>query len=111
MKTVILCGGLGTRIRDVADNIPKPMVPVGGLPILWHIMKFYAQSGFNDFVLCLGYKAEVIKSFFLNYETLTRNFTITLGGDAELEFHDNYRETNWRIALVDTGLQAMTGAR
>ena len=76
MKVVILCGGYGTRIRDVADDIPKPMIPVGGLPILWHIMKYYAHWQHSEFVLCLGYKAEVIKDFFLNYEAHTRDFTI-----------------------------------
>ena len=81
MKTIILCGGRGTRIRDVADNIPKPMIPVGGLPILWHLMKYYAHWGHHEFILCLGYKADVIKDFFLNYKTRTSDFTLTLGKD------------------------------
>ena len=79
MKTVILCGGYGTRIRDVADNIPKPMIPVGGLPILWHVMKYYAQFAHKDFVLCLGYKGQVIKDFFLNYEAYTGLNSMTGG--------------------------------
>lgn len=111
MKTVILCGGHGTRIRDVADNIPKPMIPVGGLPILWHIMKYYAAFGHRDFVLCLGYKAEAIKDFFLNYEAHTRDFTLTLGRHKSIEYHSDHAESDWRVTLADTGLDAMTGAR
>lgn len=111
MKTVILCGGRGTRIRDVADNIPKPMIPVGGLPILWHLMKYYAHWGHHEFVLCLGYKAEVIKDFFLNYKTRTSDFTLTLGESQEIQFHTKNQEFDWRVTLVDTGLEAMTGAR
>lgn len=91
MKTVILCGGYGTRIRGVADDIPKPMIPIGGLPILWHIMKGYAQAGFADFVLCLGYRGDVIKSGFSGPES--------------------YADPNWRVEQVKTGLRAMTGAR
>lgn len=111
LKTVILCGGRGTRIRDVADNIPKPMIPIGRYPILWHIMKYYAHSGYQDFVLCLGYKSQVIKDFFLNYEAHTKDFTITLGKRDEIEFHTAHDESDWRVTLVDTGLEAMTGAR
>ena len=79
MKVVILCGGQGTRIRDVSDNIPKPMISVGRHPILWHIMKYFAYFGHKDFVLCLGYKGHVIKDFFLNYEPQTRDCTVHLG--------------------------------
>lgn len=79
MKVVILCGGYGTRIRDVTDDVPKPMIPIGPYPILWHIMKYYSCFSYNDFVLCLGYKKDVIKDFFLNYAAHTRDFTITLG--------------------------------
>jgi glucose-1-phosphate cytidylyltransferase len=111
MKVVILCGGRGTRIRDVADDIPKPMIPIGGLPILWHIMKYYGHWGYDDFVLCLGYKAQVIKDFFLNYETQTRDFTITLGPRKEITFHNQHNESGWRVTLADTGLDAGTGAR
>ena len=78
MKVVILCGGHGTRIRDVADDIPKPMIPVGGYPILWHIMKYYASFGHHEFILCLGHKSHVIKNFFLNYEVNTSDITIAL---------------------------------
>lgn len=111
MKVVILCGGYGTRIRDVADNIPKPMIPVGRYPILWHIMKYYAHNGQKDFVLCLGYKSDVIKDFFLNYEALTRDFTISLGSAKTVEFHTRHDESDWRVTLAETGLSAMTGAR
>ena len=80
MKTAILCGGYGTRIRDVTDNIPKPMIPIGNLPILWHIMKYYASWGHKDFILCLGYKSEAVKDFFINYKQRVSDFTISLDG-------------------------------
>ena len=111
MKVVILCGGYGTRIRDVADNIPKPMIPIGRFPILWHIMKYYASYGHRDFILCLGYKSSVIKDFFLNYEAHTKDFTIELGRKDTLTFHNEHEESDWRVTLADTGLGAMTGAR
>lgn len=110
MKTVILCGGQGTRIRGVADDLPKPMIPIGGLPILWHIMKHYAEAGLDDFVLCLGYKGQVIKDFFLNYEAHTRDLTIKLGGKPSLRYHSAPSES-WRVTLADTGQSSMTGAR
>ena len=94
MKTVILCGGYGTRIHDVADNMPKPMIPVGRLPILWHLMKYYANYGHQEFVLCLGYKGQAIKDFFLNYEAYTSDCTVTLGSDRSIECHTNHEETN-----------------
>lgn len=111
MKTVILCGGYGTRIRDVANNIPKPMVPIGEHPILWHIMRGYAGAGHRDFVLCLGYKGEVIKDYFLNYQARTADFTITLGERRSIQYHGDHAESGWRVTLADTGLNAMTGAR
>ncbi len=111
MKVVILCGGFGTRIRDVADDLPKPMIPIGNYPILWHILKYYAQFGHRDFILCLGYKGGVIKDFFLNYQAHTTDFTITLGEKSSLEFHGNQKDLDWRITLAETGLNAMTGAR
>lgn len=111
MKTVILCGGYGTRIRDVADNIPKPMIPIGRYPILWHIMKYYACMGHKEFVLCLGYKGQVIKDFFLNYEAQTRDFSVTLGKSQEVEYHTTHEESDWIVTLADTGLDALTGAR
>ena len=111
MKVVILCGGYGTRIRDVAEDVPKPMIPIGGFPILWHIMKYYAHFGHNEFTLCLGYKSKVIKEFFLNYEALTRDFTIGLGSTKSIEFHTDHTESDWKVTLAETGLEAMTGAR
>lgn len=111
MKTVILCGGLGTRIRDVEENLPKPMLPIGGLPILWHIMKYYASFGQKEFVLCLGYKSSVIKDFFLNYRELISDFTITLGQGSPIVYHNDVQEADWKVTLADTGMNAMTGAR
>lgn len=111
MKTVILCGGHGTRIRDVADDIPKPMIPIGPLPILWHLMKYYASQGHRDFVLCLGYKGNAIKDFFLNYEAQTRDCTVTLGANKSVVFHTSHEETDWSVTLADTGLETMTGGR
>jgi glucose-1-phosphate cytidylyltransferase len=111
MKVVILCGGQGTRIRDVSDNLPKPMIQVGGLPILWHIMKYYARWGHQDFILCLGYRGQVIKDFFLNYEAHTRDFTVQLGAAKSVEYHTDHEEFNWRVTLADTGMEALTGAR
>jgi len=111
VKVVILCGGYGTRIRDVADDIPKPMITIQRYPILWHIMKYYASYGHQEFVLCLGYKGQVIKEFFLNYGLHTKDFTITIGQHQKIEFHTNNDETDWQVTLVDTGLKAMTGAR
>lgn len=111
MKTVILCGGQGTRIRDVAENVPKPLIPIGRFPILWHIMKYYASYGHNDFVLCLGYKGQLIKDFFLNYESHTKDFTIRLGRRDKIEFLTEHDEADWRVTLAETGLTAMTGAR
>ena len=110
MKTVILAGGYGTRIRDVADDIPKPMIPVGPYPILWHIMKSYAYFGHKDFIICLGYKGQVIKDFFLNYEAYTRDFTIGFGS-GEVTYHNSHPESDWKVTLTDTGIRSMTGSR
>lgn len=111
MKVVVLCGGQGTRIRDVSENMPKPMIPVGRLPILWHIMKYYACMGHMEFILCLGYKGQAIKDFFLNYESHTRDFSLHLGAAKAVEYHTEHEEADWRVTLADTGLDAMTGAR
>ena len=110
MKVVILCGGLGTRLREETEVRPKPMVEIGGKPILWHIMKTFAHHGYSDFVLCLGYKSEVIKNYFLNYEQLNNNFTIDLG-TGTIQVHGQHDEADWRVTLVDTGLDTMTGGR
>lgn len=111
MKVVLLCGGLGMRLREETEFRPKPMIEIGGRPILWHIMKGYAHYGFNDFVLCLGYKAEVIKRYFLEYESMRNDFTIELGSSEAVVFHGNHRERGWRVTLADTDLRANTGAR
>ena len=110
MKVAILCGGQGTRIRDVADNIPKPMIPVGGYPILWHIMRYYAACDFNNFILCLGYKSSVIKDFFVNYRNHISDFTIDFGKGGALEHHGAV-PIDWKVTLAETGLDAMTGSR
>ena len=111
MKTVILCGGFGTRIRDVAEDVPKPMIPIGGLPILWHIMKYYATWNHPQFVLCLGYKSRVIKDFFLNYEAYTNDLTITLGSASPPVYHAAHPDSGWSITLAETGTHTMTGGR
>ncbi len=112
MKVVILCGGQGTRLREETEYRPKPMVHVGPRPILWHIMKGYAQHGFKDFVLCLGYKGEQIKQFFYEYEVLTSDVTVELGRNRKVELHrDEHPEDGWRVTLADTGELALTGAR
>jgi len=111
MKVVILCGGLGSRIRGVSDDIPKPMIPIGDYPILWHIMKYYAHWKHEDFVLCLGYKSHVIKEFFLNYEMFNRDFTLSLGKAGGIQYHTEHAESRWRVTLAETGMEAMTGAR
>jgi glucose-1-phosphate cytidylyltransferase len=111
MKTVILCGGQGTRIRDVSEVLPKPMINIGPYPILWHIMKYYAFCGFKDFVLCLGYKATIIKDFFINYRCHTSDFSMTLGQNGSLEIHSDFDEMDWKVTMADTGQNAMTGAR
>lgn len=108
---VILCGGRGTRLRGETEFKPKPMVEIGGKPILWHIMKVYAHYGFTDFILCLGYKGEKIREYFLNYEAMNNDCTINLGKGSNIEFHSNHLESNWRITLIDTGQDSLTGTR
>jgi glucose-1-phosphate cytidylyltransferase len=108
---VILCGGTGTRLREETEAKPKPMVKIGGRPILWHIMKIYAHHGFKDFILCLGYRGELIKDYFLNFEMLNNDFTVTLGRDKEIVKHNNLDESDWRVTLADTGPDTLKGAR
>ena len=110
MKVVILCGGMGTRLREETEYKPKPMVEIGGKPILWHIMKLYAHYGFKDFVLCLGHKGKMIKEYILNYEMMNSDFTIELGSN-NIKIHNSHQEQGWLITLADTGENAMTGAR
>ena len=111
MQVMILCGGMGTRLREETEVRPKPMVEIGGHPMLWHIMKCYAVHGFTDFVICLGYKGERIKEFFLNYEAMNNDFTVELGRRESITFHEGHREHGWRVTLVDTGYDTATGAR
>ncbi len=111
MKTVILCGGLGTRLREETEFRPKPMVEIGGRPILWHIMKIYAHYGFREFVLCLGYRGDAIREYFLNYEAMNNDFTISLGRKNRIVHHDAHDEQDYEVTLAETGPQAMTGAR
>ncbi|MDK2789589.1 MAG: glucose-phosphate cytidylyltransferase [Methanothermococcus sp.] len=109
MKVVILAGGFGTRLAEETHSIPKPMVEIGGKPILWHIMKIYSTYGFNDFVICLGYKGYVIKEYFANYFLHNSDVTIDIKNNS-MEIHNNYSEP-WKVTLVDTGLNTMTGGR
>jgi glucose-1-phosphate cytidylyltransferase len=111
VKVVILCGGLGTRLREETEFRPKPMVEVGGRPILWHIMKTYAHYGFRDFVLCLGYRGATIKEYFLNYEAMNNDFSICLGEKSRIHYHGQHGEQNFSVTLADTGLECMTGGR
>ena len=111
MKTVILCGGQGTRLREETEFRPKPLVEVGGRPILWHIMKNYQHFGFADFVLCLGYRGDMIKQYFLNYEALANDFSITLGKNAGIKYHQTHGEGDFRVTCAGTGLETMTGGR
>jgi glucose-1-phosphate cytidylyltransferase len=111
MKVVILCGGRGTRLREETEFRPKPLVEIGGRPILLHIMKLYAHHGFRDFVLCLGYRGQMIKEHFLNYEAMNYDFTISLGTHREIQHHGLTEDENFRVTLADTGLETMTGAR
>jgi len=111
IPVVILCGGMGTRLREETEFKPKPMVEVGGKPIVWHIMKIYAHYGFRRFILCLGYKGGIIKDYFLNYEAMSNDFTVNLGKKNRISFQSNHAEQDFEITLVDTGLHTMTGGR
>src|SRR4051812_39075828 len=109
MKAVILAGGFGTRISEESVLKPKPMIEIGGKPILWHILKLYSATGINDFVICLGYKGYVIKEYFANYFLHTSNVTFDIEHNT-MKVHENTAEP-WRVTLVDTGDQSMTGGR
>ncbi|WP_096700259.1 glucose-1-phosphate cytidylyltransferase [Magnetospirillum sp. 15-1] len=112
MKVVILAGGLGTRLGEETVNIPKPMVEIGGRPILWHIMKIYSSFGFNEFVVALGYKAEVVKRYFMNYHLITSDCTVDVGaGTMHLLDSPQQKRDDWVIHLIDTGLNTQTGGR
>lgn len=110
MKVIILCGGLGTRIRDANELLPKPMLPIGGRPVVWHIMKGYSRFGFNDFVLCLGYKSWTFKEYFLNYRAMDADITVDLAHRA-VAYEESASDAPWRVTLAETGLATMTGSR
>jgi glucose-1-phosphate cytidylyltransferase len=109
MKTIILAGGFGTRLAEYTNLIPKPMVEIGGHPILWHIMNIYSKYGYNDFVIALGYKGDVIKDYFLNYYALNNDFEVDLT-DGSIKYI-NEKKKNWKVTLIDTGSNSMTGGR
>lgn len=110
MKAVILAGGYGTRIRDVSQEVPKPMIPIGSHPVLWHVMKGYGHHNIKDFILCLGYKSESIKDYFLGYQRLQNDFTLNLSSQ-KIEYHTHDRGEDWNVTFAETGLNAYTGAR
>jgi glucose-1-phosphate cytidylyltransferase len=111
MKAVILAGGKGTRLREETEFRPKPMVEIGGRPILWHIMKHLSSYGITDFIVAAGYKSEIIKDYFLNYEARNNDFTIELGNRHNLQIHGNHDEAMWRVTVADTGDETLTGGR
>jgi glucose-1-phosphate cytidylyltransferase len=111
MKAVLLAGGLGTRMREETEFRPKPMVEVGGRPVLWHIMKVLGQQGITDFVICAGYKSEYIKNYFYNYGASNLDFTVRLGDQSSTVFHGSHDEFNWTVTVADTGESTMTGGR
>ena len=111
MQVVLLAGGLGTRMREETEYKPKPMVEVGGKPVLWHLMKSFAAHGHTEFIVCTGYRGDVIKDYFLNYDARTNDFTVHLGNQSHIEVHGNHSESNWRVTVADTGAATMTGGR
>ena len=110
MKAVILCGGVGTRLKEETEYKPKPMVEIGGMPMVWHIMKYYSHFGINKFVLCLGYKGSSIKDYFYNYEMRNSDFTINLA-NRSIKIHNAHSEKSWEVTLAETGANTMTGGR
>ena len=111
MKTVILCGGMGMRLREETEYRPKPLVQIGSRPILWHIMKNYAHHGFKEFVLALGYRGWMIKEYFLNYDAMNNDFTVRLGDMPSTKYLDSHGEQDYLVTLAETGLESMTGGR
>jgi glucose-1-phosphate cytidylyltransferase len=111
IPVVILAGGFGTRLREQTEFIPKPMVPIGTRPILWHIMKIYSHYGFKRFIICLGYKGEIIKEYFFHYKIRNSDFTIKLNNNNDIHIHDWHSTDDWEVTLADTGLKSFTGAR
>ena len=111
IPVVILCGGMGTRLREASEQLPKPLVDIGGRPVLWHIMKTYSHYGFRRFVLCLGYKGDMIKEYFVDHRARMNDFTLRMHGSHDLDFHTNVAEEDWEITFAETGLTTATGAR
>ena len=111
MKAVLLAGGLGTRMREETEFRPKPMVEIGGRPVLWHIMKMLGQQGLSDFIVCGGYKSEIIKHYFLNYLAFNQDFTVNLGDRSRIVYHGEHDESGWNVTVTDTGANTMTGGR
>jgi glucose-1-phosphate cytidylyltransferase len=111
MKAVLLAGGLGTRMREETEFRPKPMVEVGGKPVLWHIMKVLAAQGITEFIICAGYKSEYIKNYFYNYGSSNLDFTVTLGDQSSIVYHGSHEEFDWKVTVADTGATTMTGGR
>ena len=110
MKTVLFCGGLGMRLREQPENVPKPLVPIGYRPIIWHLMKYYAHYGHKDFILCLGYRADLIKHFFLNYEEAVSNDLIVTRGGKQRKLLSSDMD-DWQVALIETGISTSIGQR
>ena len=111
IPVVILCGGMGTRLREASEKLPKPLVDIGGKPILWHIMKLYGSHGYRRFILCLGYKSELIKRYFLDYRAEVSDFTLHMADGHRRVFHNSFGEEDWDVTFAETGLLSGTGAR
>lgn len=111
MKAIILAGGLGTRLREETEFRPKPLVEIGGRPILWHIMKHLSSHGISEFIVAVGYKGDAIKRYFLEYDARSNDFTIELGARRSLKLHGHHEESNWTVTVADTGLDSLTGDR
>ena len=109
MKTIILCGGKGMRLHEETEYRPKPLVTIGGRPILWHIMQIYAHYGFREFILCLGYRGDKIKEYFLSYEAMSNDFTMRLGRQSAVTYNSFHGEQDYTVTLADTGMETMTG--
>lgn len=110
MKVVILAGGWGTRLGQQAEALPKPMVPVGGKPVLWHIMRTYSYHGFNEFIICLGVKGHAVKDYFYHFDVINNDFTVDISS-RDIQYHSRHDEDRWRVTLVDTGLNTLKGGR
>ena len=110
MKVIILAGGWGSRLGQLTESIPKPMVAIGNKPVLWHIMKIYSFYGFNDFIIALGVKGHIIKDYFYNFESRNNDFTVDLSS-GDIKYHNKHNESDWNVTLVDTGLNTLKGGR